>query len=75
MASERAKARHEEIYNESGGGNLTQRMAFDGIKPDPVLSQDVEMRDAALASDGQPESAWSEKMEGCWQLLLVIVCT
>lgn len=33
--------------------------AFDGIQPGPVLSQDVEVQDAALANDVQPGSAWS----------------
>lgn len=37
--------------------------AFDGIGPDSVLSQDVEVQetqDAALANDVQPRSAWSK---------------
>ncbi len=39
------------IMNQGESDPADGLTAFDGIQPDPVLSQDVEMQDAALAND------------------------
>lgn len=39
------------IMNQGESDPADGLTAFDGIQPDPVLSQDVEVQDAALAND------------------------
>lgn len=39
------------IMNQGESDPVDGLTAFDGIQPDPVLSQDVEVQDAALAND------------------------
>lgn len=49
----------EYITNQGESDPADGLTALDGIQPDQVLSQDVEVQDAALANDVQSESAWS----------------